>query len=459
MTTRYRVFLYSSDIGRLTFEEEFDTREEAETCVGNWCGDRDPAEEALVGNWEIQERKNAHLKGSYRAYAHAYPNIERPPEVEGESIEDFNARSIKFQMEVQKGSKQIIHKGDFVAIETAQLAIDEAVHEFALDLDIRLAGRIQREQRAAGIHERFITDLKPFGYKVYRGERGPIFQYSEETTIDDLKALVFPEGGLLSMTKPRGFDVKSGALRVTDPCYDMEVWCAGTAENVLNGRWLAQIQYYQEPVESYTLERLEKEIAELENPEETERFKALKETLASITALEEKEKTETTLEQMKKFHFQQDMREFSRCWGNPDDWTGRVAYLHIRHESVMNEPIDPFAFVKAEMHVGVDSGQAGFFDLEAFKLVAQLPNHAADKIPNHPHKAFYETCGEQTLGADAWGVVQGMGCVSSSGYGDGSYSLLERRNEAGELIEARIVYMIEGSELFPCLGQDEEDEE
>jgi hypothetical protein len=52
-----------------------------------------------------------------------------------------------------------------------------------------------------------------------------------------------------------------------------------------------------------------------------------------------------------------------------------------------------------------------------------------------------------------------MGCVSSSGYGDGGYTLCERRNEAGELIEARIVYMLQGSEMFPGIGGDEEDEE
>ena len=29
-----------------------------------------------------------------------------------------------------------------------------------------------------------------------------------------------------SCSLEKSFEVKSGALRVTDPCYDMETWCA-----------------------------------------------------------------------------------------------------------------------------------------------------------------------------------------------------------------------------------------
>jgi hypothetical protein len=37
------------------------------------------------------------------------------------------------------------------------------------------------------------------------------------------------------------FKVTSGALRVTDPCYSKDTWCAGTVKNVLNGTWEAEI--------------------------------------------------------------------------------------------------------------------------------------------------------------------------------------------------------------------------
>lgn len=456
MTTNYRVFLFSSDVGRLTHEADFATEEEAKASVNQWIGDRDWEEELAAGMFRIDERLNGHLKGTYSAYAHAYPILEKPKSVEGESIEAYNERSMKYQRDSQTLSKQIIGHVKFPTRECAELGTDRAIDKLAQELDITLYGRIQRQQRAAGIHERFMTDLKPFGYKVYRGESGAKFEYDEETTVEDLKNLKFPAGGAGPKSGLKPFEVKSGALRVTDPCYSMETWCAGTTENVMNGQWLAQIQYYREPMESYSLDRFNKQIAELENPEQTPRHKALIESLGKLEEGETQSEAKALLDRMTKFHFESELRDFARSWGNPDDWTGRVAYLHIRHESVRDEPIDPFAFVKnEELHVGVDSGQAGFFDLDAFKLVAAEKDH--NDTPEH--EAFYEECGEQTLGSSNWGVVQGMGAVSSSGYGDGGYTLCERRNAEGLLIEARIVYLLEGSEMFPGIGDDEEDEE
>lgn len=37
------------------------------------------------------------------------------------------------------------------------------------------------------------------------------------------------------------FQVISGVLRISDPCYDKDVWCAGAVSNVLNGTWKAQV--------------------------------------------------------------------------------------------------------------------------------------------------------------------------------------------------------------------------
>lgn len=38
------------------------------------------------------------------------------------------------------------------------------------------------------------------------------------------------------------FKVGSNKLRVSDPCYDKETWCAGTIEDVKNGEWEAHIK-------------------------------------------------------------------------------------------------------------------------------------------------------------------------------------------------------------------------
>lgn len=439
MTTIYRVFLYSSDVGRLTFEGDYASEEEAKATVEGWIDDRDWDEELAAGMFRIDTILNGHIKGTYRAYAHAYT-------VEKDS---------------QNRGHQLISSGGHKTLECAQLAIDRAVDEFALNMDSRLYGRIQRQQRADGINERFITDLRPFGFKVYTGEEDR-FEYDDSVIIEDLENLIFPPAAMI-VAKAKTFEVKSGALRVTDPCYSMDTWCAGTTENVLNGTWHAHTASYREESDKYQQKRFADAIANLKDSgQENKRLQEI------IGVLDADEKDQAVIDKYKKraeaivdsVH-QMRMRDFARHWGLPDNWKGRIAYLHIRHESVLNEQVDPLVFVSNDsFQVGVDSGQAGFFDLEAFKVVAQLPDDEAGDTEeqDHPHAGFYDACGNHTLGGDMWGVVDNMGAVSLTTYGDGSYRLIERRNEAGELIEARIVYMLEGSELFPCLGQDEEDE-
>lgn len=39
------------------------------------------------------------------------------------------------------------------------------------------------------------------------------------------------------------FEVVSGKLVVSDPCYERDIWCAGTLENVRNGEWNASADY------------------------------------------------------------------------------------------------------------------------------------------------------------------------------------------------------------------------
>lgn len=37
------------------------------------------------------------------------------------------------------------------------------------------------------------------------------------------------------------FEVISGVLRISDPCYDKKTWCAGTVGHALEGTWKAQV--------------------------------------------------------------------------------------------------------------------------------------------------------------------------------------------------------------------------
>lgn len=92
-------------------------------------------------------------------------------------------------------------------------------------------------------------------------------------------------------------------VRISDPCYDMKTWCAGTLENVLQGKY-------------------------------------------------------------KCFSQKVDTR----------DWGIRVASIEVRHENYLN--IEPTEL--QQIDVGVDSGQAGIYDLDYF-IANKKDKHREDK--------------------------------------------------------------------------------
>ena len=117
-------------------------------------------------------------------------------------------------------------------------------------------------------------------------------------------------------------------------------------------------------------------------------------------------------------------------------WGGRrCAFIHIvaqgyeRHFDHSTELDSTWQL--ADIDVGVDSGQAGFFDLAKFaQAIAQTESN----------DAFYGSVCDLTLSEKSFGTVT-FGCVSSSGYGDGGYDCYYRRNDVGQIIEALIVFI------------------
>lgn len=156
------------------------------------------------------------------------------------------------------------------------------------------------------------------------------------------------------------FVVTSGKLQVTDPCYDMDTWCAATLENVKNGKYHVEINR-----------------------------------------------------------------------GNTGMFGDVITELLIYHESIISKK-HKLNFRWIDSNIGVDSGQAGFFDydkLNEIKLNEQLDD------------SFYKEMCEFTLEADCVGANE-FGCVSSSGYGDGVYSLWVAEKN-GEVVAAKIVFVSE----------------
>lgn len=224
------------------------------------------------------------------------------------------------------------------------------------------------------------------------------------------------------------FNVTSNALRVTDPCYDMQTWCAGTLDKVRNGTWDAHVGYHKDSLDAEMGERY---------------LQGEKERIDKFATLHEKDglggfvKHEyDRLEEMRK--------EF-------DARPGRVAFIHIvaqgfekefNHEETLN-----FNWERSDIDVGVDSGQAGFFDVfhYASAVSDKEDGSRSDQAKASKFEAFYDAVCNLTIDDKSFGVVE-FGCVSSSGYGDGGYTCYLRRNSLGEAIEALIAFIEEDEE-------------
>lgn len=213
------------------------------------------------------------------------------------------------------------------------------------------------------------------------------------------------------------FEVVSGVLRLSDPCYDKKTWCAGSVDNVLNGTWKSQVV----------------------------------------------KKTE-------------------------DNWGHRCRKLIAVHESFTKETC---TFKKLKIDVGVDSGQAGIFDdkfyqvnydedcrlvgnleyehnmynnhrqrldKDMYKMLAENAQTEASRqqylkivkeIEAGPPKIdyskaeltkdWYEVCSDKSLSNIGAGVIRG-GVVSSSGYGDGSYTAYAAYNQDNQVVGIKILF-------------------
>lgn len=215
-----------------------------------------------------------------------------------------------------------------------------------------------------------------------------------------------------SVSPTNTFVVSSGALRVTDPCYDMDTWCAGTLPNVMDGIWQAHVGYHKDSLDM-----------EMNAKWRAQRAEQLEKAKASGSSLAE--------------YYAEELRRYDE---GVAAYIGRVAYLHIVNIGAQSH-FDYMAefdstWTDSEIDVGVDSGQAGFFDLEMYQTV---------KKEAAVEEKFYDEICDLTLDDKGWGVHP-TGVVSSSGYGDGGYTCLVRRNDEGKAIEAIIVYLAQYDE-------------
>lgn len=176
------------------------------------------------------------------------------------------------------------------------------------------------------------------------------------------------------------FELTQPCMRVTDPCYGKDTWCCGVIPNCCTGTWTAAITIDDDDGRAKLLAAMSKDAG----------F---------------------------------DFSKFDEVW--TDD----------RHIHYMAD------WLVCDFEVGVDSGQAGFFDDAYYQ-----DDHVFDGT-DAPARDFgstwYSKCCELTLSGEA-GIIP-YGAVSCSGYGDGCYTAIIHKNQQG-LVDCVLVSFIADEE-------------
>lgn len=185
------------------------------------------------------------------------------------------------------------------------------------------------------------------------------------------------------------FFIRSGSVKIGDPCYPPDTWCLGSCDDVLDGAWKVKIFRADDSQTKW-------------GPRNTALF-AFNEMY------------------------------FENNFGFDDIEVER--FVNGAHRT-------QFCLKCSVGELGVDSGQAGIYDEQHY-----IKMREEDKKKDRTDSWYWTNNSEITLYNDLEAGVtpDKMGCVSSSGYGDGCYDYYCYYNEEGYTVAILIVF-IEGDE-------------
>lgn len=188
------------------------------------------------------------------------------------------------------------------------------------------------------------------------------------------------------------FEITSGKVIVTDPCYEVGTWCQGTLDNVAKGKWTAFVGRSDERMWGMRCAEL---------------------TVVHDSYARRYEQREQ-LEREEKF-----TKEACEKKG-------------VKYSDIF--AFKPLKWEDSKIHVGVDSGQAGVFDADIY------PKGECGEYGDK--ESFYGQCCDTTLNWPGAGVIKG-GVVSSSGYGDGGYRCMIAKDpfENAKIIAIKIIFI------------------
>ena len=114
-----------------------------------------------------------------------------------------------------------------------------------------------------------------------------------------------------------------------------------------------------------------------------------------------------------------------------EEVNNRIAALYVSHANFKNYILES----EKVGYIGVDSGQAGFFDLDFYR------KNEGGEVGDL--NTFYGLACAITLSPKQAGVIKNRGVVSASGFGDGCYDVYISRDEVGKIVAASVFFIEE----------------
>ncbi|OIB01617.1 hypothetical protein AK95_28565 [Paenibacillus sp. LC231] len=117
------------------------------------------------------------------------------------------------------------------------------------------------------------------------------------------------------------------------------------------------------------------------------------------------------------------------------DWGEANAKLTAYHHSAAEQGAF-LEWIKCPFVAGVDSGQAGIFDIQKYRI----PDADATSDSSDTDSDWYLACCNITESGEEAGVLDG-GVVSRTGIGDGAYGVYKAVNEQDQVVGVKIVFI------------------
>ncbi|MGO4789007.1 DUF4241 domain-containing protein [Paenibacillus sp. 2KB_20] len=117
------------------------------------------------------------------------------------------------------------------------------------------------------------------------------------------------------------------------------------------------------------------------------------------------------------------------------DWGEANAKLTAYHHSAAEQGAF-LEWIKCPFVAGVDSGQAGIFDIRKYRI----PDADSTSDSSDTDTEWYYACCDITGSGEEAGVLDG-GVVSRTGMGDGAYGVYKAVNEQEQVVGVKIVFI------------------